>query len=335
MSRLLKKLEKKIDVNRDKAWYENNLILLKIRNESLYLKKHKTFELYLEDRWDISRRRGYQLMDSAEFMLMAVKKHTEIVHKNEEIVHNEEPVLPKNEGQVRPLIEKAKSDGEKLNNGEKLHVWDNVVKSEKPITAKLVQEEVDAFIASGDVIVDVEYIEKEILIGNKAHVSRNSGVNEWYTPEKFVCAARSVMGSIDCDPATSLIANETVKAEKMFTEMDNGLNQIWAANVWMNPPYAQPLIGSFAETISLKFEAGEVLQACVLVNNATETKWFQRMLAVSSAVCFTASRIKFLDPEGKKSGAPLQGQAILYMGNQSKKFALEFEQFGRVLFNGI
>ena len=42
------------------------------------------------------------------------------------------------------------------------------------------------------------------------HVANNSCNNEWYTPPKFIEAAREVMGSIDLDPATSKVAQETV-----------------------------------------------------------------------------------------------------------------------------
>lgn len=165
----------------------------------------------------------------------------------------------------------------------------------------------------------------------RAHVANNSGNNEWYTPARHIEIARQVMGGIDCDPATSEIANQTVKAETFFTAADDGLAQTWRGRVWMNPPYAQPLINDFAEAVSAKFESGEIDQACILVNNATETQWFQRMLSVASAVCFPKSRIKFIDPSGKPS-APLQGQAIIYMGDNVKAFRAAFKPEGAVLF---
>ena len=164
----------------------------------------------------------------------------------------------------------------------------------------------------------------------KAHVAHNSGNNEWYTPEPYIEAARAAMGSIDVDPASSAIANERVKAAKYYTVDDNGLTRTWTGNVWMNPPYAQPLIADFANVLVEKWHSGEVHQACVLVNNATETGWFRQMAEASSATCFTKGRVRFIDPEGNPSGAPLQGQAILYFGGDADRFASEFCRFGYV-----
>ena len=163
------------------------------------------------------------------------------------------------------------------------------------------------------------------------HVAQNSGNNEWYTPSKYIELARKAMGGIDTDPASSAIANRTVKAKTFYTVDDDGRNQKWEGRVFLNPPYAQPLMSEFAEAVSGKFESGEIKQACILVNNATETQWFQRMLGVASAVCFPKSRIKFMDPSGVPSGAPLQGQAIIYMGDKVKTFAAVFADEGAVL----
>lgn len=158
------------------------------------------------------------------------------------------------------------------------------------------------------------------------HVSHNSGENEWYTPKYIIDAAKETMGSIDLDPATSELANETVKAEEIFTKENDGFDKEWTGNVWLNPPYAQPLINEFSD--KLISELDNIEQACVLVNNATETNWFQNMLEVCDAVCFLKSRVKFIDMNGKASGAPLQGQAVLYFGNRVKIFSIKYNNYG-------
>lgn len=165
----------------------------------------------------------------------------------------------------------------------------------------------------------------------KPHVSRNSGNNEWYTPPKFIEAARLAMGGIDLDPASSEIANRTVQAATFYTAEDDGLRQDWHGKVWMNPPYSQPLIADFCERVANLYAMEEIEQACVLVNNATETKWFQTLLDEASCVCFPSSRIKFLDPDGQPNGAPLQGQAIVYFGDRLYEFVETFRKFGAVV----
>ncbi len=166
----------------------------------------------------------------------------------------------------------------------------------------------------------------------KAHVSNNSGNNEWYTPPMYVQAAKDVMGSIDVDPASCELANATVQATTFYDERANGLTKTWSGNVWMNPPYAQPLITQFCSALVEKFQAGEVKQACVLVNNGTETGWFQSLLEHASAACLVKTRIKFIDKDGNPSGAPLQGQAILYLGKNTGEFSDVFSSFGKVLY---
>jgi ParB family chromosome partitioning protein len=163
------------------------------------------------------------------------------------------------------------------------------------------------------------------------HVAHNSGENEWYTPAIYVEAARRAMGSIDLDPASSHLANKTVRANVYYTAEDNGLTQEWYGNVWMNPPYSQPLIAQFSNTVADKYDCGDIEQACVLVNNATETSAFQRMLESCACVCFLRTRVKFVDMNGVASGAPLQGQAILYFGKNTDAFCKEFSDMGRIL----
>lgn len=162
------------------------------------------------------------------------------------------------------------------------------------------------------------------------HVSYNSGNNEWNTPAELMEMVHDVMGGVDCDPASNEAANLIVKATKYFTAKDDGLQRTWGKRVFMNPPYAQPIIGEFAKAVVKKYTSGEIEQACVLVNNATETEWGQALLGIASAVCFLKGRVKFLDGDGKPVGAPLQGQMMLYLGIDIDDFCHIFSSRGIV-----
>jgi len=179
----------------------------------------------------------------------------------------------------------------------------------------------------------VQKIVDELTEAPRPHVTHNSGNNEWYTPPEYIEAARQVMGDIDLDPASSEIANKTVHAATFYTQEDDGLLYDWACGTcWMNPPYASHLIGLFANKLAEHVKRGDVSEACVLVNNATETAWFNALLDLASCVCFIRGRVKFIDMDGKASGAPLQGQAVLYIGPNAEAFGKAFSDFGRTLY---
>jgi phage N-6-adenine-methyltransferase len=155
------------------------------------------------------------------------------------------------------------------------------------------------------------------------------GSVEWYTPAKYVEAARQVLGAIDLDPASSSKANETVRATQIYTVTDNGLEKNWHGKVWLNPPYAQPHIAAFVSKLVAEVGAGRVCAAILLTNSATDTAWFHEAAEVAADICFTRGRIQFFTPGGD-SGPPLQGQAFFYFGANSDVFRAVFSQFGFV-----
>ncbi len=160
-----------------------------------------------------------------------------------------------------------------------------------------------------------------------AHVGENTGEQEWYTPPEYIEAARVVLGEIDLDPASNDTANAVVKAAQIFTDQDSGLDQRWDGRVWMNPPYSQPLVTQFCEKLAASVRAGTVSAAVVLVNNATETHWFRALADVASSICFPTGRVRFWHPK-KDAATPLQGQAVLYIGNDIYAFGEAFAEFG-------
>jgi phage N-6-adenine-methyltransferase len=169
----------------------------------------------------------------------------------------------------------------------------------------------------------VQYVQ---LSESLCHVANNSGDNEWYTPDEYLDAARRVMGEFDLDPASNPVANERVQAAVFYTAEDDGLAKDWSGVVWMNPPYESSLVDKFAKKLADSFSAGDVTAAVVLVNNGTETKWFQCLAEQASAICFPKGRVKFWHP--RKEAVPLQGQAVLYLGDDIKAFVAEFSSFG-------
>lgn len=273
--------------------------LLEIRDSRLYRGEFGTFDDYCRDRWGFSKPRATQLIQAAQVI--------DTLQNGNNCYQ-----IPVNEAQARPLTS--------LPPDEQIRVWQQAVDTAPitGITAAHVQNVVNQF------------KQEPPIIESKPHVSFNSGNNEWYTPPEYIEAAWRVMGTIDLDPASSKIANQTVKAGVYFTSEDDGLRFHWDGHVWMNPPYAGELIGKFADKLVQHFASGDVKEAIVLVNNSTETVWFGAMMGIASAVVFPRGRVRFLDPDGNP-GAPLQGQAVIYFGENVDLFASEFAQFGRVL----
>lgn len=156
-----------------------------------------------------------------------------------------------------------------------------------------------------------------------------SNENEWYTPSKYLDAARLVLGTIDLDPASCKRANKVVKAKTIYTIDDDSLHQPWTGRLWLNPPYGR-LAGEFIRRLVLEYEAGEVKAAVTLVNaHCTDTDWFQSLW--SYTLCFTDHRIDFDSGGREKQTSSTHGSVFAYLGSETKAFKAAFTEFGAVV----
>jgi hypothetical protein len=199
-------------------------------------------------------------------------------------------------------------------------------------------------------------IDEQLSFGQAAntqtlgYVGRTPGTavrdsDAWYTPSVYVESARSVMGSIDLDPFSSRAANRIIRAAYYFTPETSALLHAWrdehkrrtyphGVNVWLNPPYSAGFLPQAVGAFLKAYEAGDIRQAVVLVNNATETKWFHRLRSHSLAVCFPTHRIAFTTCDGKHEAGNTRGQAFFYYGpteNHTEVFVEEFAAYGWVI----
>jgi hypothetical protein len=158
---------------------------------------------------------------------------------------------------------------------------------------------------------------------------------EWYTPAEYIEAARQVMGSIELDPASSEIANQVVKATRIYTKETDGLSRLFsswqAESVWLNPPYGKSggdsYAGLFSGRLVAEYQAGNVKQAILLVNLYSAYKWFAPLFNYDW--CVPDHRICFHNPETGKSDEEAKASSVfIYFGNRTEQFAKVFSQFG-------
>jgi hypothetical protein len=151
---------------------------------------------------------------------------------------------------------------------------------------------------------------------------------EWYTPKRYIEAARQVMGGIDLDPASSALANQTVEADQFYDDLDNGLEREWHGRVWLNPPYGKGS-GLFARKLVEEYDAGHIDAAVLLLNAyGFDSSWFQPLW--NHLICFTDHRIEFQSPQ-QVSGGPANANIFVYLGDDGEQFAQVFSDFGAVV----
>lgn len=192
-------------------------------------------------------------------------------------------------------------------------------------------------------------------------VNQTSGDVEWYTDPEIIAMAREVMGHIHLDPASSRIANDTVKATYYYAERDDGLSRPWITTaMWMNHPFGiaerachRSVTGKpckkklcrkrgFCRTKDYggneawirklvdSYDAGRgpMQEAvCICFANVSEA-WFRPLLAFPQ--CFPHGRVNYFRPDGTKVEGVTKGSVITYLGPDTARFAKVFSALGTI-----
>jgi hypothetical protein len=159
-----------------------------------------------------------------------------------------------------------------------------------------------------------------------------SGDAEWYTPPAVVKQVREVLGgTIDLDPASCAEAQRVVDATTYYTTQDDGLRQSWHGTVFVNPPYKMPLVARFVGKLVEELDARHTTATILLVNNATQTDWFQFIAQRADVLCFPDGKIPFTHATRDDSAGPLAGQVLLYFGPHVACFCEVFGETGLLL----
>jgi hypothetical protein len=271
--------------------------LLEIRDERLYRETHGTFEAYLRQRWGMSRRRGYQLIDAARVSTV-VDTAGLPAPPSERVARELAPVL-RAEGE-QAVVEVVRSLRAKYGD----RVTHKVV--EEAVSERLRREQVLSFVTSSDSC-------------------------EWYTPEPYVEAVREVLGDIDLDPASCALANETVRASEYYDIERDGLSRPWHGRVFCNPPYGRQVCALFVAKAVKEYRSGRVEALILLLNGyGFDAAWFQPLW--DGLLCFTDHRIRFRSPTRPEGdGGPSFGSVFVYLGPDPDRFARVFSRFGTVV----
>jgi hypothetical protein len=176
-----------------------------------------------------------------------------------------------------------------------------------------------------------------------SNIQLSSRSEEWYTPSHIIDRVHQVLTEVDLDPASSLQANEYIKARRIITKEDNALNISWAdqpVTIFMNPPGGKQ--GNKSMT-ALFWQKLMDLRDAGLLEHAIFMGFSLEHLAVTQSCSYSLcnfpiviprKRIRFVSPEGTFN-SPTHSNVICYvpgLTNETQSFKDVFGDLGSIMF---
>jgi hypothetical protein len=149
------------------------------------------------------------------------------------------------------------------------------------------------------------------------NIQHSSRSDEWYTPKWVMDLVHKVIGYPTFDPASSLEANEVVKATHFFT--DRSLEKPWLpGSIYLNPPGGKVKNKSqsrlFWEKLMSHHETGLMTDAIFMAFSAEALQYTQASpkAITDFTFCVPDKRIRFIHPDGR-SESPSHANVIVYV----------------------
>lgn len=164
------------------------------------------------------------------------------------------------------------------------------------------------------------------------------------TPPEIIELARTVLGTIELDPASSVYANQFVKAAKIYTQDVDALSLArWAdfpTSIYLNPPGGKSgnksVTGLFWDKLMEHLDAGLLSHAIFMsfsVEALQSTQLSSRRPMMDFPICVPRRRIRFVDPGDATKQQPSHSNAIVYVPgvvNRTSVFKEVFSAIGCV-----
>ena len=159
---------------------------------------------------------------------------------------------------------------------------------------------------------------------------QRNNTEEWYTPSDVIDRVRAVLGDIDLDPASNPVANEVVKARRIYTKDDDGLVQDWHGKVFLNPPFGSDKISQFVEKLVDEYQSGNVSEAILLTESLSLPNWFSKAIAACNAMFITTDRFYYWNDDNETQRGWSKG-CLFYFGKNRQVFYDVFKDIGTIL----
>jgi hypothetical protein len=168
---------------------------------------------------------------------------------------------------------------------------------------------------------------RRTLDGSPVPTTVETGECDYYTPPLYVESARTVLGSIDLDPASSDLANRMVKATRYYTIEEDGLRQEWAGNIFLNPPWGGAARNFVARALQ-EYRGGRINQAVIVLSaEYTDRQWMKALGILDRfPFCLTDHRVNYYN----MGGSPTAGTLFIYLGTNVQGFVDAFTDWGPV-----